>query len=1071
MPLQDTDLAAVVDRPAGLVESLVATRAAMKRFRLAMSLAGAILLAIAIASVVAVADVSWVLPTWSRALGLFSVVVAAMIIPARTLLSPARRMGRDEVAVDVESAFPELGQRVRTTLEYSEPTSNTAPASPSLVRALLADTDRQVDGLDFPAIVPWHALIRRGLGLAAAISAVLVALAYDSNLRIAARRLFLRPVHYTTLSVDPGDRTLKEGSEFLLRATLAGRPVSSARWLHRPAGGQGAWTPISLAPTTRPGEALRPLIGTLESILKDCRADFEYRVVAGEVEGAIFRVTVTHPLTLKSFEAEVQPPAYTRLKPFVAREGNFRVPEGSKVSVRMALDRSPISARIAWIPEGSETPAERPLVIDGNKLMADLPPLAKDLRYEVIASAADGMTLGPVRYLIKVRPDEKPALRFVKPAESHAATPTTEVALKVEAADDYGVARVGMTFQVGDEAEETIYLDDPKDQPPSLEALATLYLETHKLTYADSVGYRAFVEDNRSPGPQRVSTELRFIDILPYKQAFQFVEGGGSCNGTSVTLEELIARQRLALNRAFAHAEDRPAEEKVANRLSKDEAELAIATGEFAMRLASEFGPISPLTAAARSMEAATVSLAAREFGTAIPQEQAALTALTRARQNLRKLMGNAASAGQCRKVDRQQQQKLRKPPAADKSKEAELAKLEQDLRKLADNQKRFAEELDPRGGGGADLDREDKPKPSRDSGPDSSPAERQRAASREARRLEELARGDKALTELAVARMNQARGNVDEAEKSIGADRTRDAAESARTAAGQLDRLAEQVAGLKAGELAGKIARARELAQSTAMAERSLAVRGASGEKTVVLAEQGGLAERAKSLADLLERIKADAVEDDRAVARAIEKATDANSPAEIEHAMREASASLASGEGEKSARAMGEASKRLEGLADDLETARRDYMQPKLREMLAAEKRAAEVQKALDSAGNEAKKAEAEKAIADLARAVESLKPGEGPIRQAADALAQLSLGGGLGGWTAPGKVGPNAGLYTPPVSYTNAVREISKALQARIQEMILSDALVDRDGAVPPGYKEKVEDYFRVLSEDLR
>ena len=78
----------------------------------------------------------------------------------------------------------------------------------------------------------------------------------------------------------------------------------------------------------------------------------------------------------------------------------------------------------------------------------------------------------------------------------------------------------------------------------------------------------------------------------------------------------------------------------------------------------------------------------------------------------------------------------------------------------------------------------------------------------------------------------------------------------------------------------------------------------------------------------------------------------------------------------------------------------------------------------------------------------------------------VASIRLGGPIKNRT------PRAGLFTPPVSQTRTQSgEFSKALQAKIQELILNDALVDRDGAVPPGYKDKVEDYFRVLSEDLR
>jgi hypothetical protein len=993
-------------------------------------------------------------------------------VVAKAMLAPGRRFGKGEAAAEVESSFPELGQRLRTTLEYSEPTPKTAPASPGLVKALVVDTDRQTDGLDFPAVVPWAAWRRRGLALAVAVVGVILALANDPTLRVAARRLFLLPAHYTTLGVEPGDKTIREGAEFNLRVTLTGRPVASARWLQRPIGGKESWTVASLASSDQQG----PAIGRLEASRKDCRADFEYRVVAGEVESDVYRVTVTHPLNLKTFEAAIEPPSYTKLKPSVAKEGNFQVPEGSKVRFRIGLDRAPSSARIAWTPAGSKTPTVLPLAIDGNKLSGDLPPLSSDVRYEIVAIASDGMKLDPTRFTIKVRSDEKPTVKFVKPSESLAALPTTEVPVKVLATDDYGLVKVGVGYKIGDGPEESLYLDEPGGQPPSAQALATLYLEKHPLTFADSLSYRAFVEDNREPGHQKVSTELRFIDILPYKQDFQIVPGEGSGSGSSVTLEELILRQRQALNRTLAHLDDKPVEGKVADRLANEEAEISKVTSEFAAQLAAAVGPVPALDEAVGSMEEATVTLASRDFVEAIPQEEAALTALTKARMNLRKLLKDSKSASACRKVDRQQQdQKIRKPPA-EKSKEAELAKLEQDIKKLAEAEKKFAEEIQSKATGGAKLDQQAKPKPGKPAKPGASkpsptPGEQQQASAKEAVRLQALAKSDPALSDLARQRLTEAVSKVKEADNAMKAEKPTEAAESAKAAAEELGRLAEQVGGLKAKELADKLAKARDLARETAKAERELAAKATSAGKEGALAEQQGLTEDTKTLADLVKRLKEDAVEEDRTLAGAIEKASEANPLGGIEEAMNQAAASIASGSLEKSTREMTDASKQLDDLARDLETARRDFMQPKLQQLLAAEKQAAEVQKALESASNESKKAEAEKALADLAKAANGLKVGEGPVKDAAEALAKAAQGGATSNWTAPNLGALRDGLFKPPVNYTKAVTNLSKALQARIQELILIDALVDRDGAVPPGYKEKVEDYFRLLSEDLR
>ena len=138
------------------------------------------------------------------------------------------------------------------------------------------------------------------------------------------------------------------------------------------------------------------------------------------------------------------------------------------------------------------------------------------------------MALDPARYRIQVQPDEPPTVRFVRPEEELAVIPTAEVPIEVQAGDDFGLARVGIAYRAGKGPEESLLLHDHADQPLTVRTLATLYLEKHKLTYTDNITYHAFVEDNRPIAEHRVVSELRFIDILPYKQAYQYVEGGGT---------------------------------------------------------------------------------------------------------------------------------------------------------------------------------------------------------------------------------------------------------------------------------------------------------------------------------------------------------------------------------------------------------------------------------------------------------------------------------------------------------------------------------------------------------------
>ena len=330
-----------------------------------------------------------------------------------------------------------------------------------------------------------------------------------------------------------------------------------------------------------------------------------------------------------------------------------------------------------------------------------------DLELELSARAPDGVTLEPAKRRIKVAADREPTLKIIQPDESLAVIPTSEVPIQVEARDDFGVGLLGINYKIGDGPEETLHLGRFADQPLTAKALETLYLEKHAVDYHAAITYYAFAEDNYPAKPHRVVSELRFIDILPFKQEYQFLdgEGEGSCNGSSTSLEELIARQRDNLNRTFALERDPAVPENAAARLAKYEGELHAATAEFAQGIAAIAGPIPALDEAVAAMQSAQTSLAAKDLAAARPLEEAALRGLIAARQNLRKILKQSSSsqASACRKFDRQQSQKLRRPPA--KESEQRLAALEGDIRDLARREEKFSEEIEPKGGGGPQVD------------------------------------------------------------------------------------------------------------------------------------------------------------------------------------------------------------------------------------------------------------------------------------------------------------------------------------------------------------------------------
>jgi Domain of unknown function (DUF4175) len=681
---------------AGALGKLDATRRELLRFQFWLGLARVLTAVVALAATLIVADWRWVLPTAIRALGLVAMAVLALFLFFRSR-RPLDRLGP---AAAAEAHFPELGQRLRTVVEYAEPAPDTVPASPGLLKALHRDTDRRTSELDFRDLIPWAAFERRAVALFLAAAFGLIALFASPGFRTAALRMLLLPFYYTSLTVEPGDLTLKAGSELKLDATVSGRPVARASWSYRKNEGGGRWITASLA-AGKPGE---PLIGTLSASLKNCQTDFDYRVNVGEVESPTFHVKVVHPLVLKSIEAAITPPPYTRRPAAVVKDGSFRVVEGSRVALAVTLDHAPQKAELLLGLPADSSRQSIPLQIEGTRLTGNLPPITKELEYQIDAADATGMKLeeaGP--YRIKAEPDLKPSVRFIEPEESLAVTPTTEIRLQVEASDDFGVSQLGIRYQVGDGPEETLLLSRFENQPVTAQNLVTLYLEKHKLTFTDAITYHAFVEDNFPPTPHRTLSELRFIDILPYKQEYQLVEGGGTCNG-SVSLEELIARQRVNLNRTFASESVQPVEDGTARRLARFEDELASATTAFSDGIKAIAGPIPALDLAAGAMRSATEALTAKDLASARPQEESALKDLISARQNLRKLLKQGSSqASACRSFDVKQSQKIRRPPA-DRIKK-QLARLESDLRELARREQKFSEEIEAKGRGGAQID------------------------------------------------------------------------------------------------------------------------------------------------------------------------------------------------------------------------------------------------------------------------------------------------------------------------------------------------------------------------------
>jgi hypothetical protein len=525
----------------------------MRRVQIGRAVCWTLLVAASGVALLAAADYVFELGRAARADGLAALAVGSLALFGAWAALVLRRWSRPRTAVEIERYFPELGQSVRTAVQYGgreEDEIASEGVVPNLVAALDDHTDLRTRPLPIDAVVPSRRLKAAAVLVGAAVAAVLGLAAVDWEWRVALSRVLLGERPYTEVAVTPGDAVVEEGESLAVAVEVRGRTAGRTVLLARTADDEEAdWTEREL-PADEAIESGRRAV-QYEVALESLEAPVEYRVVAGSAESGVYRVDVRYPLRIAKVEIDLAPPEYTGVKPSTVEDGNLHAIEGTRAAFRVELDRPPARAVAVLSEVGRSRDLDVaevvrlraddpnyhefgyeivPLRIDGTTLSMELD-LLEDRNWTIVAEADDGMRLPENRYRIRVRKDQPPQVWFEEPAEALEVHPLAEVLLAVRARDDFGLTKAGIVFQVNNDEEHALLvedflaaLDEEEGAPPrrTQAALAkVLPLEHFELTQKDSVAYYAFAEDNFPGGPKRAETDLRFIDIRPFRRIYK----------------------------------------------------------------------------------------------------------------------------------------------------------------------------------------------------------------------------------------------------------------------------------------------------------------------------------------------------------------------------------------------------------------------------------------------------------------------------------------------------------------------------------------------------------------------
>ena len=526
---------------AAFVDRFDETRSVIRRFQVRYGLCWVVLV-LACGLILLAAGDYWF--EWSRAIravGLGVVGCIALVVAAARILAPIVWWSRPHTAIEIEQHFPQLGQRVRTVVQFSGQDDEAVAAegvSPNLVTALEEETDACARPLDLRKVIPLWRLRMAALTAGVLVLGLVCGVLFNWETRVATGRALLSDRPYTTLAVTPGDVLIDQGKDVTVSIELSGN-VDRRVVLHtRRTDTEGAgWQQREL--TADDVQTAGKHTMEYEAELKEVAGPTEYRAVAGPAESDVYCVSVRYPLAITKFEATLTPPAYTGVKAKIVEGGDLDVIEGSRVRFRMEFDRPTAEAALFFTDpryknkegEVASEPTPVPLTLDGEAFVADMQ-FSDDKSYEIVATAREGVSLPTNKYRVRVQKDRAPRVRFESPAEALEVHSIAELLMRIHTSDDFGLTKAGIVFQVNNGEEQTLFVkdfpaaDDRESEADESRTVHTavedmLLLEQCNLTPTDSVTYYAFAEDSFPDAAKRTETDLRFIDIRPFKRIYK----------------------------------------------------------------------------------------------------------------------------------------------------------------------------------------------------------------------------------------------------------------------------------------------------------------------------------------------------------------------------------------------------------------------------------------------------------------------------------------------------------------------------------------------------------------------
>ncbi|MCK6461787.1 MAG: DUF4175 domain-containing protein, partial [Planctomycetes bacterium] len=394
------------------------------------------------------------LPVSVRAVLLVLLALGGGAVLVRHLLRPLLRDLPDEtLAASVERAHPRLNDRLRSSLAFAHAASDPDNEdSRELMRAVVEETVREAATIPFRRVAAGRTPAR--WAAAAAMVAVLLGAAAAARADLASifvrRSLLLREVSWPRRTVlvvegmEPGvPRRVTLGRETTIRVRAEGSFPDRVRFtFYETSAGPGRADEIDLTPS-----ADDP---SLFAFTLKVYSSYRFTVVGGDDDRAeTYGIDALTPPSVLGIEMEATYPDYLARPPAKLEGGGQRVPQGTKLRVRV---RTNLPLREASAGFGTEEP--RPMQLLEPDLAAMDIVAEKNLRYalRLVGENGEENDPGADTFLLQVVQDQPPSIRVRTPAAQSEYLAGGVVLVAFSAQDDYRVEGVTLAYRVNEEA-------------------------------------------------------------------------------------------------------------------------------------------------------------------------------------------------------------------------------------------------------------------------------------------------------------------------------------------------------------------------------------------------------------------------------------------------------------------------------------------------------------------------------------------------------------------------------------------------------------------------------------------